>query len=65
MKLFITILLLSLVMVAGCTPAPEPAMRIPPTQSPTIDEAHGAYGQGEWITTIRSSAYAQELGRPI
>jgi len=67
MKIFITILLLSLVMVAGCTPAPEPAMENPPEpQEPTIDEALGAYGQGEWITDYQEALrYAQELGRPI
>ncbi len=70
MKLSMTILLVALVMVLGCTPAPKPGdaanATAEDTTQVTVEEALGEYTTGEWIENYEDALKAaKDLDRPI
>jgi len=70
MKISFTVILVSLILVLSCTPAPKPA-ETPATEADsvapaTFDEAMGDYQTGQWIENYDAAIKAaKDMGRPI
>jgi len=74
MKLALTIFMISLVVLLGCAPAPDPGDKAttPPKESSTpapageVQQAVEGYVNGEWITSWDDALrYATALNRPV
>lgn len=71
MKYVISILMVFMIAVLGCSPAEAPQAEAAPagneqTPAPSFEEAMSAYQNGTWITDWdQALAFSKELGRPV